>query len=122
MNYAQGRVPEELESLFRRLKLTSPTIPPRKMFSVLQVMHYSCVTDCPPLLTKHFFRKEYHTFLKPTNAHFLFIVQYNSFTVKSVQHVSYQYSGTIIRDPYRESHKITTQQIMVHIKSSKDKM
>jgi hypothetical protein len=63
-----------------------------------------------------------HTFLIPTNSHILFITQYSFFIVKSVQHVSDPYSGTIIRDPYRESHKITNQQIMVHIKISKVKM
>jgi hypothetical protein len=38
-------------------------------------------------------------FLNQQNAHFLFIIQYNFFTVKSVQHVSVPYFGTIIRDP-----------------------
>jgi hypothetical protein len=37
-------------------------------------------------------------FLNQQNAHFLFIIQYNFFfTVKSVQHVSVPYYGTIIR-------------------------
>jgi hypothetical protein len=39
-------------------------------------------------------------FLNQQNAHFLFIIQYNFFTVKSDQHVSVPYFGTIIRDPY----------------------
>jgi hypothetical protein len=63
-----------------------------------------------------------HVTLNQQNAHFLFIIQHNFFTLKLVQHVSDPYSGTIIRDPYRELHKITNQQIMVHIKSSKGEM
>jgi hypothetical protein len=48
---------------------------------------------------------------------------YNTiFTVKSVQHASVPYFGTIIRDPYSELHKITNQEIMVHIESSRGKM
>jgi hypothetical protein len=39
---------------------------------------------------------------------------YNTiFTVKSVKHISVPYFGTIIRDQYRELHKITNQKIMV---------
>ena len=41
-------------------------------------------------------------FLNQQNTHFLFIIQYNFFTVKAVQHVSVPYFGTIIRDPYRK--------------------
>jgi hypothetical protein len=37
------------------------------------------------------------------------------FTVKSVQHVSDPYSGTIIRDPFRESDEITNQQILENV-------
>jgi hypothetical protein len=61
----------------------------------------------------HFLNQQLHNFYLLHNA---------IFTVKSDQHVSDPYSGTIIRDPYCESHKITNQQIMVNIKSSKGKM
>ena len=43
-------------------------------------------------------RKMTH-FISQQNAQFLFIIQYNFFTVQSVQHVSDPYFGTIIRDP-----------------------
>jgi hypothetical protein len=63
----------------------------------------------------------YHTFLKPTKGALL-IYYTIFFPVKSVQHVSVPYFGTIIRDPCCELHKITNQQIMVHIKTSRGKM
>ena len=58
-------------------------------------------------------------FLNQQNAHFLFIVQYNFFTVKSVQHVSVPYfwdhhQGPISR--VTQNHKL---QILVRIKKFK---
>jgi hypothetical protein len=82
-------------------------------------MHYRG----PKAIRSEFKKLENISHLNQQNAHFLFIIQYNFFfTVKSVQHVSVPYYKTIIMDPYRESHKITKQQIMVHIKISRYKM
>jgi hypothetical protein len=64
----------------------------------------------------------FHTFLKPTKCTLLIYYTVIFLTVKSVQHVSVPYFGTIIRDPYRELHKITDQEVMVHIKNSRGKM
>jgi hypothetical protein len=47
-----------------------------------------------------------HTFLKPTKCTLLIYYTIQFCTVKSVQHVSVPCFGTIIRDPYRELHKL----------------
>jgi hypothetical protein len=62
---------------------------------------------------------EYQIFLNPTKC--TFIIYYTIeflFTIKSVQHVSVPYYGTIISDTYRELRKITKQQVMVKVKFS----
>jgi hypothetical protein len=47
---------------------------------------------------------------------------YNTIFYSKIQHVSVPYFGTIIRDPYCELQKITNQQIMVHIETSRGKI